>query len=110
VQDEKIQKILGNNKAALINLGRIEDMQIGEAGSLARCAVAPVNVKETSVQVIIPLEGLVDFNEEIKRIQKQIEKLQKDISLLTGKLSNEKFIANAEEDVIQADRLLLEQV
>ncbi|MBL7670061.1 MAG: valine--tRNA ligase [Bdellovibrionaceae bacterium] len=109
VQDEKIQKILGNNKAALINLGRIEDMQIGEAGSLARCAVAPVNVKETSVQVIIPLDGLVDFNEEIKRIQKQIEKLQKDISLLTGKLSNEKFIANADEEVIQADRLLLEQ-
>lgn len=109
VQDEKIQKILGNNRSALTTLGRIEDLQIGESGSLAKCAVAPVNVKEASVQVIIPLEGLVDFNEEVKRIHKQVEKLQKDISMLSNKLTNEKFIANAEEEVIQADRLLLEQ-
>ena len=59
--------------------------------------------------MIIPLEGLVDFNEEIKRIQKTIEKLEKDVSLLNGKLSNEKFVQNADEDVIANDRILLQQ-
>ncbi|MFM6928308.1 MAG: hypothetical protein ACKOX6_07580 [Bdellovibrio sp.] len=42
-------------------------------------------------------------------MNKSIEKLHKDISILNGKLSNEKFVANADEDVIAADRALLAQ-
>jgi valyl-tRNA synthetase len=109
VEDANVQKILGTNKNALMTLGRIEDMTIGEEGDLRKCAVAPVAVKGSTVKVIIPLEGLVDFDEEIKRIQKTIEKMEKDIQLLSGKLSNEKFIQNADEDVVAADRLLLDQ-
>ena len=59
------------------------------------------------LSVIIPLEGLVDFNEEVSRIQKTIEKLTKDSTVLSNKLSNEKFIQNADEDVVAADRILL---
>ena len=51
------------------------------------------------MKVIIPLEGLVDFDEEVKRINKSIEKLTRDIGMLSGKLSNEKFVANGEEDI-----------
>jgi valyl-tRNA synthetase len=103
------QKILGNNKSVIMTLARLEEMEIGEDGNLAKCAVAPVAVHGLTVNVIIPLEGLVDFDEEIKRIQKTIEKLQKDIHLLSGKLSNEKFVKNADEDIVAADRILLEQ-
>ena len=53
--------------------------------------------------------SLVTFYEEIKRIQKTIEKLEKDTALLHAKLSNEKFVQNADEDVIAADRVLLQQ-
>lgn len=103
------QKTLSENRTAIMTLGRLENLDIGEEGNLMKCAVAPVAVKEAQVKVIIPLEGLVDFNEELKRIQKTIEKLDKDINLLTNKLANEKFVANADEDVIAADRLLLAQ-
>jgi valyl-tRNA synthetase len=48
-------------------------------------------------------------DKEIKRIQKTIEKLEKDVSLLSNKLSNEKFVQNADEDVVAADRILLRQ-
>ncbi|MGZ3775365.1 MAG: valine--tRNA ligase [Pseudobdellovibrionaceae bacterium] len=109
VIDDQVQKILGNNKTALVTMGRIENLEIGAEGDLMRCAVAPVIVKDASVKVIIPLEGLVDFDEEVKRINKLIEKLQKDITMLTGKLSNEKFIANADEDIVAADKALLAQ-
>jgi valyl-tRNA synthetase len=70
-------------------MGRIENLEVGPEGDLMKCAVAQVVVKDVSAKVIIPLEGLVDFDEEVKRINKLIEKLQKDISLLNGKLSNE---------------------
>lgn len=109
VESDVTQKILGSNKSALVALGRLDDVVIGPAGDMMKCAVAPVSVQGHQVQVVIPLEGLVDFDEEIKRITKGIEKLQKDVSILSGKLSNEKFVANADEDVVAADRLLLEQ-
>lgn len=109
VTNDQVQKILGNNRTALVTMGRIENLEIGAEGNLMKCAVAPVVVKDITTKVIIPLEGLVDFDEEVKRINKLIEKLQKDISLLNGKLSNEKFVANADEDVVAADRALLAQ-
>ncbi|MEK2644093.1 valine--tRNA ligase [Bdellovibrio sp. BCCA] len=109
VTNDQVQKILGNNRTAILTMGRVENLEIGEEGNLMKCAVAPVVVKDTNVKVIIPLEGLVDFDEEVKRINKLIEKLQKDITMLSGKLSNEKFIANADEEVVAADKALLAQ-
>lgn len=109
VESQETAKILENNRSALVTMGRLEQMTIGAEGNLMKCAVATVVVKDHKIKVIIPLEGLVDFAEEVKRINKAIEKLQKDIATLSGKLSNEKFIANADEDVVAADRILLEQ-
>lgn len=109
VNNDQVQKILGNNKTAILTMGRLENLEVGAEGDLMKCAVAQIVVKDVSAKVIIPLEGLVDFDEEVKRINKLIEKLQKDISLLTGKLSNEKFLANADEDVVAADKALLAQ-
>jgi valyl-tRNA synthetase len=103
------QKVLNDNRTALMNMGRLEALDIGAEGDLMKCAVTTVNVKDASVKVIIPLEGLVDFDEEVKRINKTIEKLERDIGMLSGKLSNEKFVANADEDVVAADRILLAQ-
>jgi len=109
VEGDQVQKILANNRTALVTMGRIENLDIGADGNLAKCAVATVMVKDATVRVIIPLDGLVDFDEEIKRIQKLTEKLERDITSLSGRLSNEKFIANAEEDVVEADKALLAQ-
>jgi valyl-tRNA synthetase len=97
------------NKTALMTLGRLEKCDIGADGDLMKCAVSTIVVAGDKVKIIIPLEGLVDFNEEIKRIQKTIEKLEKDVAVLSIKLSNEKFVANADEDVIANDRILMAQ-
>jgi valyl-tRNA synthetase len=106
---DNVQKILNNNKTALMTLGRLQNCDIGVEGNLMKCAVSTIVVAGDKVKIIIPLEGLVDFNEEIKRIQKTIEKLEKDVSVLNVKLSNEKFVANADEDVIANDRVLMAQ-
>lgn len=109
VLDEKTQKIIGENKATIQSIARVEITEIGSDGNLLKCAVNTATTVDFQAKVIIPLEGLVDFDEEVKRINKTIEKLQKDISILNGKLSNEKFLSNADEDVIQNDKILLEQ-
>jgi valyl-tRNA synthetase len=106
-QDGRIQKILGENKAQIMRLSRLETCEIGEAGSMQKCAVAPVRLPGATIDVIVPLEGLVDIQEEIKRLQKVLEKVQKDIGVVGAKLENENFLKNAPEDLVATERQLL---
>jgi valyl-tRNA synthetase len=92
-----------------MTMGRIEKLEIGEEGNLSKCALTLIAQDDHQVKVIIPLEGLVDIEEEVKRIQKNTDKLNKDISSLSGKLNNENFVKNATPEVVEADRILLEQ-
>ncbi len=108
IADDRTQKILSENRGPIVSMARLGKLDIGTEGDMSKCAVEPVSVKDLQVKVVIPLEGLVDFAEEVKRIQKAIEKLNKDVTMLTNKLSNEKFVQNADEDVIAADRSTLE--
>jgi valyl-tRNA synthetase len=56
------------------------------------------------VEIIIPLDGLVDLAAERVRIEKEIGRVDKDIALFEKKLSNERFVANAPADVVQKNR------
>jgi valyl-tRNA synthetase len=106
--DAKAQKILGANKTSIMTMSRLEACEIGDAGSLAKCAVQPVQVKGFRVDVIVPLEGLVDIGEEVNRIRKTIEKLQKEMASLTARLADKNFVANAPEEVVEAGKRQLE--
>ncbi len=55
-------------------------------------------------EIFLPLEGLVDIQEEINRLEKELEKWASEIKRAEGKLKNERFVANAPEDVVQAER------
>jgi len=52
------------------------------------------------VRVCLDIAGLVDPGQEIARIDKEIKKLDAEMKKVTGKLSNEKFLAKAPEEVV----------
>src|SRR5690625_5657496 len=53
----------------------------------------------SGAQVYLPLEGLIDFEEEIKRLEKELEKWQSEIDFVQNKLSNENFVNRAPEHI-----------
>jgi valyl-tRNA synthetase len=107
--DDKVQKILGENKVVMMRIARLSDCEIAVAGNLQKCALTPVRLAGAGVDVIVPLEGVVDIDEEVKRINKSVEKIQKDIGMLAGKLSNENYVKNAPEEIVTADKALIAQ-
>lgn len=109
-KDEASQKILMRNQAEIMRIAGLDTFKVEPRASLSKCAVAPVRINDTHIDVVIPLEGLVDIEEEIKRIQKMMEKVNKDITLLSGKLGNANFVKNAPEDIIQKDTALLAEL
>ena len=56
------------------------------------------------IEVCIPLAGLIDFDQEARRLGKEIEKGKAELFRVTGQLNNEKFVANAPEDIVSALR------
>lgn len=52
----------------------------------------------------MPLEGLIDIEEELKRLQKELDKWAKEVKLVQGKLSNERFVSKAPEAVVAEER------
>jgi valyl-tRNA synthetase len=56
------------------------------------------------VVIYIPLEGLIDFEKEKKRLTKEIEKLQGQMERLEKKLNNPDYLAKAPANVAAEDR------
>ena len=54
-----------------------------------------------TVQVLIPLTGLVDVAALEAKLQKKLDKVEKDIKALTGRLNNPGFVNKAPEEVIK---------
>ena len=103
--DDQTQKILGQNKQSIMVMAGLELCEIDVNKDRAKCAVAPVTVKNLKLDVIIPLEGLVDIEEEIKRIDKNLMKVEKDLMGLKGRLQDENFVQNAPPEILEQTKL-----
>jgi len=93
--------VLEANKAYLEKFCNPESLTIGEsleAPSQSMTAVV------TGAELFLPLVGLINLEEEIARLEKELEKWAKEVKLVTGKLSNEKFVSKAPEALVNAER------
>jgi valyl-tRNA synthetase len=66
---------------------------------------------EGSVQLLVrgevaalPLKGVIDFSAEKARLDKELAKAEADIKRVDAKLANEKFVANAPEEVVEEEK------
>lgn len=54
--------------------------------------------------VALPLKGVVDLSAERTRLEKEAAKADADIKRVDAKLSNEKFVANAPEEIVEEEK------
>jgi len=52
----------------------------------------------------LPLKGVIDLSAEKTRLDKEIGKVDADIKRVDAKLSNEKFVANAPEELVEEEK------
>jgi valyl-tRNA synthetase len=92
------------HEALIFRLARIEEWREAK-GDVPRHAVQVVIDEAT---VVLPLEGVIDIEAERGRLQKEIEKTEKEIGALDKRLSSPGFVAKAPEDVVAEARQRLE--
>ncbi|MEJ2625378.1 MAG: class I tRNA ligase family protein, partial [Pseudolabrys sp.] len=54
--------------------------------------------------VALPLKGVIDLAAERARLDKELAKAEADIKRVDAKLSNEKFVANAPDEVVEGEK------
>jgi valyl-tRNA synthetase len=52
----------------------------------------------------LPLKGVIDFSAEKARLDKELAKAEADIKRVDAKLGNEKFVANAPEEIVEEEK------
>jgi valyl-tRNA synthetase len=81
--------------------------QLARVSTLSFSPSAP----EGSVQLVVrgevvalPLKGVIDLAAERARLDKELAKAEADIKRVDAKLSNEKFVANAPDEVVEGEK------
>lgn len=99
-RDEDNRRIT-ENRQFLMSLAKLEDITIlSDADNSPMSATALVG----QMEVLVPMAGLIDKDAEVARLNKEIEKLQKELARIRGKLGNAKFVDNAPAEVVAKEK------
>ncbi len=100
-EDEEQRDGLTAHAHYVRSLAQIGELDIASFHEKPRAAAAAV---AGSVETYIPLEGVINIDDEIARLQKEVGKVEKELERLTKNLANENFINRAPAEVVQRDR------
>ncbi|HET56148.1 MAG TPA: valine--tRNA ligase, partial [Ignavibacteria bacterium] len=98
----KADKISDVQKKYIQSLVRVEKLIVDADIDKPKASASSV-VK--GCDIYIPLEGLIDLDVERQRLQKEINRLEGLLNAVTKKLSNEKFVNNAPDDVVEKEKV-----
>jgi valyl-tRNA synthetase len=81
--------------------------RLARLGDISFADVAPQGAVQLLIRgevAALPLKGVIDLGAEKTRLDKELVKAEADIKRADAKLSNEKFVANAAEEIVEEER------
>ena len=97
---DDLRKLNDNRQflAKLANLESITWLEPGEEAPMSATALVG------SMEILVPMAGLIDKDAELARLNKEIDKLQKELEKVQNKLGNENFVGKAPAEVVAKER------
>ena len=101
VQDAAGQALLEANQAYIKRFCNPAQLLISQAPEHPEEVVTQVL---SFAEILMPLKGLIKLEDELARLEGEQAKLEKEVARIDGKLSNEKFVSRAPEQVVAEER------
>ena len=102
-KDRALQESLAD---LLTQLARIESMEwVDESFDTSSSAVELIG----SMKLLIPLKGLVNVDDELVRLNRELSRESQDLQKSESKLANSRFVDNAPPEVVEQERERLEK-
>ncbi len=99
--DARLRELVDAQRASILELARIEELTITEQFEKTGPAAKGVVPK---ADLFVPLAGLIDLEEELKRVTGQLTKAEKELASLVQRLGNPQFVEKAPAEVVQKGR------
>jgi valyl-tRNA synthetase len=103
--DAAVADSLGRQQATIALLGRVQEVTLQgarEDGPATRLVAGPVDI-------VIPLEGVLDLDAERTRLAKALEKVRSEIARFAGKLASDGFRSKAPAEVVAGEQRKLDE-
>ena len=99
------ERRVNENRGFLQTLARLESITVLPADDKGPVSVTKI---VDGAELLIPMAGLINKEDELARLAKEVAKIEGEISRIENKLANEGFVARAPEAVIAKEREKLE--
>ena len=99
--NNKKSKILSNYKNYLNRLVKVVDISMGAD---IKKPPKSTTIIIDEMEVYIPLEDLIDIDKEIDRLENQISNLKGRLNSVENKLNNKNFISNAPSEIVKHEK------
>ncbi len=107
-QDKKIRDIIANNEVYIKRLSRVEDIAFIE--DRKRRPKGSASIVLNNSEVFIPLKGLLDVEDEIRKLTKQEKKLLNDLKKSEAKLNNDNFLKKAPKEIVEKEQNKVKEI
>jgi valyl-tRNA synthetase len=91
--DDNLRRVFESAREQISRLVRASEVSIGERLEAPRASARAVLTG--GAELAVPLEGLIDFEQERRRLQREQEKLQAEAAKLEAQLGNPNFVSRA---------------
>lgn len=98
---EKETGILNRNKAYINRFCNPSSLEVGTAVESPEKAVSAAL---TGADIYLPLGGLINIDDEINRLSKELDKMNAEVNRVQKKLGNPRFVDQAPEPVVSKER------
>jgi valyl-tRNA synthetase len=106
--DEKLREVLAANKNQISRLVRAADVSIADKLEAPKASARAV--LSGGAELAVPLEGLIDFEQERRRLAKEQDKLTAEASKLEAQLANPQFTERAPAEKVAEIRERLSDI
>ncbi len=97
-KETNIKTTLEQYQDIIINLAKLNAFSVNESAARPKSSATAVVGGAT---IFIPLEGIIDFSKEARRLEKEMNKLMKELAVVSKKLENDGFLNKAPNDVVE---------
>ena len=97
IVDTEKEQLIQQHLSYIKNLAHVQSITIHH--SMEKPEYAATGVLE-DIEVFIPLKGVIDLEAEVQRLEKRLQKIEKEMIVSNKKLNNADFIRKAPENII----------
>jgi len=100
--DETLRRVFSSAREQISRLVRASEVTVNERLDAPKASARAV--LSGGAELAIPLEGLIDFEQERRRLQREQEKLHAEATKLEAQLGNPNFVERAPEERVNEVR------